>query len=1005
MTTPTFPGGSAIAITGMSCRLPGGITTPAELWDALVAGRDLISDTPAPDEPRPESLFPAGLLDRGDFEGFDRKHFRVPNFEASTLDPQQRWLSEVVDEALQDAGIAPSSLRGTNTGVWIGSSSIDQATHTLGADYGTVVTALGAAPSLLSNRLSYNFDFRGPSMTIDTACSASLVAFHNAWIALQTGDADLAVVGGANVLLNEHNTRAFVMSGMLGPGGRCRPFDTAGDGYVRSEGAGVVILQRAEDARAHGSPIRALILGSGVNSDGRSRTGIVRPSLDSQRELLRRVYERSGVDPATVDYVQAHGTGTSDGDGVEARSLGDVLGRAPGRDRALLVGAVKSNVGHLEGGAGVIGLIATVLAMRHATAPPVVHHTDPREGLADHGLEVPTHPRPWPTRDTHVAGVSSYGFGGTNAHVIIRSPAPVSDGRGADGPDVRHQTADTAHLIPVSASTPAALAATAQRWADHIRPNHQLGALAATASHRRDHLRHRAGVVADTPELAHQALAALASGDEHPALVGPRPVGRVDKVVFVFSGHGGHRERMGERLAATEPAFAAARDAANDALAAHLHRAPWRPGDPLRGMDTIQPAQFATQVGLAALWREWGITPDIVIGHSLGEVAAAHTAGALTLDDAARLVVERSALLAEASAHGGLLATDLDAETAEKEAAEAGATVAVYNGPSATVLAGPHAVLADLNARLTRDGARTHLFEEATPVHSPLITEHTHRLEEALAGLRPGAARTTMWSTAIGAPIDGTDLDAAYWGRQMRAPVRLHSAIAALAARHRCLFIEIAPRPVLVGALTDTLAHVPGYDPADAPVVAATRPVADADYDERADLLRALGTVATHGRVPAWPVPADLDAVDLPPRCWARPDAEHVAEHARAVAALTGAATEQERDEAATHLLRRIVTGLTGRSEKELPFDAPLYELGVGSLDVYRLRARIRRITGADTQVMPDTTLVDVAGMLTAWATGQAAERTTHETAADTSTPKTGETTSARTTESSGAPG
>ncbi|MBB6170237.1 acyl transferase domain-containing protein [Nocardiopsis mwathae] len=976
MNAPVLRGAVDVAITGMSCRLPGGVSTPAELWDALLTGRDLISDTLAPGDERPAELLPAGLLSPTEFQGFDGDHFDVPDFEIDIMDPQQRWLCELVDEALQDAGIAPASLRGSNTGVWIGSAAVDQAIISLGPRYDTVLTALGAAPSILANRISYHFDLRGASMTIDTACSSSLVAVHSAITALRAGDVDLAIVGGSNVLLKENHSVAFRASGILGPGGRCRPFDQKADGYVRSEGAGVVVLQRADDARAQGSPVRALAVGSGVNSDGRSRTGIVRPSPESQSELLRRVYGRSGVDPATVDYVQAHGTGTRDGDSVEVRSLGAVLGRAPGRERPLLVGAVKSNLGHTEGAAGIVGLISTVLAMRHATVPPVIHHTQPRRRMPKDGLVVPTEPRPWPAGEVRVAGVSSYGFGGTNAHVVLRSPEPAADTRDPRDEATGAAATDSARLIPVSAGTPAALAATARRWADRIRPDEDLRALAATAAHRRDHLGRRAAVVADSPQTARAALHALARGREHPALAGPHTARDVERVVFVFSGHGAHWTRMGERLAATEPAFAAARDAAHAALAAHLDRAPWTPGDPLRGMDTIQPALFAAQVGLAALWRERGITPDIVVGHSIGEAAAAHTAGALGLQDAARLVVERSALLAEASAHGGLLATDLGAEAAEKAAAESGASVAVYNGPRATVLAGAHAALADLHERLTREGAQARLFDDATPAHSPLIAERTARLEEALAGLRPEGGHTAMWSTATAAPIDGTDLDAAYWGRQLRAPVRLQPVVAELAARHRCLFVEIAPRPVLAGALADVIADVPGYDADDAPVVAATRPDTDGAYDEHADLLRALGEVAAHGRTPAWPVPADLDAVDLPLRRWSRPGAEHDDALSRAVDAVRCAASDRERDTAAVRLLGDLVAGLTGRPDGGLAADAPLYELGVGSLDVFRLRARLRRITGADIPVVPDSTLVGLGRELALWAVDQGGTRT-----------------------------
>jgi acyl transferase domain-containing protein len=957
------------AIVGTAVRLPGGITTPEGFWRALEGGRDLITD-PAPHLADRAHVLPGGILDAAEFEGFDAAHFGIPDEELALMDPQQRWLAETADEALQDAGIAPRTLRGSRTGVWIGSAGIDQVTINMAPGAGgTLLDVIGSLPSILAARVAFHFDLRGPAITVDTACSSSLVALDQAVTALESGAVDTAVVGGGGIMLTDNGNRAFRASGVLAPGGRCRPFSADAEGFVRAEGAGVVVLRRLEDARADGLRVRAVVRGTGVNADGAGMArGIFQPSTEAQAELLRWVYGRAGIDPADVDYVQAHGTATPEGDGVEARALGAVLGRGRAPDDPLLVGSVKSNLGHTEGAAGLVSVIATALAIEHRRIPPVLHHAPARRGLARMGLEVPTEVRPWPERGhPPTAGVSSFGIGGTNAHAVLQAPPPDTARPTPARP--RRRGAARPHVIPVSAGSRRSLTATAGRWAPVVASAADLGAVADTATHRRDHLAERAAVVAADPARAGAALAALAEGRAHPALVGPHTAPERPFAVLVFSGHGAHWPGMGRDLVRTEPVFA---DALREALAALARHVPaerlWRPGGdvPLSGMDAVQPAVFAFQVASARLWRSWGVRPEAVVGHSLGEAAAAHVAGVLDLDDAARLVAERSRLLAESAPLGGLLAVGLPADrtAAELDREGGGLDLAACNGPDSTVVAGPRPRLAALYARLKEAGVRATLLADDAPAHSSLIADHARRLGRALEGLAPAPGEVALWSTATGERADGTAMGADYWARQLRAPVRLYPAVRALAEgaaerRRTPVLIEVAARPVLAPSLMATLAEaapdVSGWDGDDPAVVTGTR----ADGDEAADMARALAEAGTRGLAVARPRAA-APAVALPLRVWDRPRARGD-EQAHLGHAVVAASTPGERYEAALILVRELVGAVAGRAATEIGAGESLLDLGLESLDLLRLRARAARLSGTEVAVAPDDTLPDVA--------------------------------------------
>lgn len=931
-----------VAVVGMSCRLPGGIHTPQDLWRALLQGRDLITGHDR-GQGR-EHVLPAGILEPAD-RVFDAAHFGLSAAEAAALDPQQAMLLELADEAFQDAGYALAHWRGRRVGVWVGSSCLDQALVRLGPGRGgTMVDTAGALPSMLANRLSRHrlFDWRGPSESVDTACSASLVAFHRARQALVCGEVELAVVAGVNLLQVDTHTRMFRASGVLASDGRCRPFDQNAAGFVRAEGGGVVILQTLDQARQAGTGVRALVAASGTNCDGAGQP-IGSPSARGQIDLLRRVYDSAGIDPHQVGYVEAHGTGTRAGDGAEARALGAVLGQGRASGQPLLVGSVKANLGHLEGAAGIVSLIKAVLCLEHGTVAPTPHHRTPLRVLARHGLKVPTTASPWPEIEGPRTGaVSAFGFGGTNAHVVLRQAPP---------PPQEAQTPMAGarpHLVPVSAGSTAALRDTAARWAQAVENQPALGLVAATAAHRRDHhTGARAALVASSPAEAAGALQALARSRPHPALAGPHtPSGQRPRVVFVYSGHGGHRPGMGHGLTRAEPVFAAKFAAARAALAPHLEDVPWDPhGDtPLEGLEVIQPAQWAWQVAATALLASWGITPEVVVGHSLGEVAAAHAAGILSIQDGARLVAARSRLLAQTVPAGGLLATALSADQAQAlTAGRPRVGVAAHNGPASTVIAGPHPDLAELADQLEQEGVHARPVPAAPPAHSPLVQEAARALPGHLAGLAPGPGHTALWSSTTGKRANGTSLGPAYWGRQLRDPVLLHPVLHALARHKRpVLVVEIAPAPVLSAALAQTLAAAQDRYALCPPLVACA--TTDAEHT---GLLHALAQLYARGLDPRWPTPP-AQALPLPTRAWTRTPATAQAHAPTGLAEKLHATADPGRRRALiTAAVTGLLTQMLARQDDAGPEPGPgtgLAELGAGSLALAHLHYQLGRL-------------------------------------------------------------
>ncbi|RKN39509.1 type I polyketide synthase [Streptomyces hoynatensis] len=903
-----------IAIVGIGCRLPGGVFGPDGFWRLLTEGRDAITEVPAnrwdaeafydPDYTTPDRMNTkwGGFLD--DVEGFDAEFFGISAREAARVDPQQRLALEVAWEAIEDAGLAAEHLAGTRTGVFMGVSTFDHATAVFGSPEDVQpYDGTGGALSIVANRLSYNFNLRGPSISVDTACSSSLVATHLAAQALRAGEADIALAGGVNVITSPRIALSFSQGGLTAPDGRCKAFDHRADGYVRSEGVGVVVLKPLARAVADGDRIYAVLLGGAVNQDGRTN-GLTAPNGQAQEDVLRAACEAAGVDPAEVDYVEAHGTGTAVGDPIEINALNSVHGQGRPAARPLLVGSAKSNLGHLEAAAGVTGLIKAALALHHRRIPPSIHFEKPNPllGLDRIPIGVVAAEEPWPRRGDGtppaLAGVSSFGFGGTNAHLVLTAaPEPGGEsgthgeagtfGEAGEGA-ARHPGtllpvggAPVPRLVPLSAKTAEALRRRATAWAGlaaapraageangAARPDDWVGRAAAAAALRQTHAPHRAAVVAADPAELAAAMAAIGRGEHDPATAGPRAVGRrAPRVAMVFSGQGSQWDGMGRELAAALPAFREAVLEADAAVATHLGRSLWSDEEGLvaGGIDTVQPALFLMQVGLAAAWRAWGVVPDAVVGHSMGEVAAACVSGALSVADAAAVICERSRLLTSLTGAGGLALLELPADEARALIAgrEHEVSVAAVNGPRATVLSGTEEALDDILATLPERGVFARRIAEAVAGHSPQVEPLRPRLREALTGIAPRPAATRLYSTVTGEPVEGTALDPEYWSRNMREPVLFGPVVRRLLADGYDAFVEISPHPVLARPIADYLDETGA---ADAMVVSSMR----RGEDSVRTLLGALGTLYTAGLDVDWSAlhPGTPRHVDLPGHGW-----------------------------------------------------------------------------------------------------------------------------------------
>ncbi|MFE6775036.1 type I polyketide synthase [Streptomyces sp. NPDC057702] len=837
-----------IAVVGLACRLPGA-SGPEAFWRLLAEGRHAIGEAPAerrsalataPGQPGP----PGGYLERVD--AFDPAFFGISPREAVAMDPQQRLVLELAWEALEDAAIVATTLRESPTGVYVGAMWSDYATVLHHGDPAAVSrhSMTGTHRSLLANRVSYLLGLRGPSLTLDAGQSSSLVAAHLAVTSLRTGESRLALVGGVNLILTSDSTTTSERLGALSPDGRCYVFDARANGYVRGEGGCVAVLKPLRHARADGDRIYGLIHGSAVNNDGAS-TGLTVPHQAAQEQVLRQAYARAGLAPTDAQYVELHGTGTPVGDPVEAAALGAVRAGGHPAPAPLRVGSAKTNVGHLEGSAGIVGLVKTLLSLYHRQLPPSLNYQSPHPDipLAALGIAVQRELEPWPAADRPlVAGVSAFGMGGTNCHVVLgEAPrAPVSGApprtpwtRTASTPPAAHTRTDAAARTGATSAPPAAadapppaagclpwvlsgrdpraLRAQARLLAAHLardpapRPC-DVGWSLATG---RTPFEHRAVIVADDHAGFAAALAALARGESAPQLVEP-PVGGAGPVsqraVFVFPGQGSQWAGMATELWDRAPVFAHRMAECSEALAefvdwdleAVLRQAPGAP--PLARVDVVQPALFAVMVSLAALWQAHGVVPAAVIGASQGEAAAACVAGALSLRDAARVVALRSQVITTLAGEGAMISlAQGPEEVADRIAAWSGRlSLAAVNGPASVVVSGEADAAAELLAQCATEGVRARCVPVDYASHSAQVEPVHARLTRALAGIEPRAATIPLYSTVTAQPLRGTELDPEYWYQNLRGTVRFAETVDAVLDAGDAVFVELSPHPVLV---------------------------------------------------------------------------------------------------------------------------------------------------------------------------------------------------------------
>ena len=791
-----------IAIIGLSCRFPKAVN-PNAFWELLKKGVDAISEVPpdrwdvdafhsdSPDPGKMTTRF-GGFLD--DVDLFDPAFFGISPREAARMDPQQRLLLEVSWEALENAFIAPPSLAGSRTGVFVGVSSYDYSRlqfndpEMIDAYAGT-----GNAHSIAANRLSYVFDLRGPSMAVDTACSSSLVATHLACQSLRTGEADLALAAGVNLILTPELTITFSQARMLAPDGHCKTFDASADGYVRGEGCGVIVLKRLSDALRDGDTILALIRGSAVNQDGRSN-GLTAPNGLAQQDVIRQALANAGVEPNEIGYVETHGTGTPLGDPIEIASLRAVLDREGANGRVLL-GSVKTNIGHLESAAGIAGLIKSVLALQNEAIPPHLHlkEVNPYLSLEESRLEIGTYLRPWKRRDQpRFAGVSSFGFGGTNAHVVL-----------SDAPQVvipsAHAIERPRHLLALSAKTESSLHELALLTGEHLK-SESLADVCFTANTARSHFEHRLAIQASSLEELKNSLSNTGNWITGYAKPGAQP-----KVAFLFTGQGSQHPGMGRQLYETQPVFRAALDRCAEILQPLMDRPLLEilfESDSIHQTTYTQPALFAFEYALAEMWRSWGIQPQAVIGHSVGEYVAACVAGVFSLEEGLRLIAERARLMGGLPQNGTMAAVFAEAARVAEalKPYQEKISIAATNGPENTVISGKTSAVQTVLDELAKHGIASKPLTVSHAFHSPLMDPILDAFEAAARRVRFNAPRINLISNLTGGNLDaGKTPDAKYWREHLRADVKFASGMESLAALGIDAFIEIGPSPLLLG--------------------------------------------------------------------------------------------------------------------------------------------------------------------------------------------------------------
>ncbi|WP_442861008.1 type I polyketide synthase [Amycolatopsis sp. CA-230715] len=794
-----------IAIVGMSCRLPGGIDTPDRLWEAVSTGLDVIADCPADrgwrsrhgeDGPR-----------RGGFlttaAEFDPEFFGISPREALVMDPQHRLLLETAWEAVESAGILPAELRGTDTGVFAGITLQDypavlaSTSEQLKGDLST-----GTSASVASGRIAYLLGLEGPVLTVDTACSSTLVALHLAATALRRGECSLALCGGATVMATDASLVELTRQGVLAPDGRSKSFADGADGAGWAEGAAVLLVERLSDARRRGHPVLAVVRGSAVNSDGKSN-GLTAPNGLAQQRVIRQALDGGALEPSDVDIVEAHGTGTRLGDPIEARALIAAYGKDRRPDQPLWLGSVKSNLGHTQAAAGVSGVLKMVMALRHRVLPKTLHVDSPttRVDWEPGAVRLLTESAHWPDRGRpRRAAVSAFGISGTNAHVIIEeAPAPAA------APEPAETPAGSPSWV-LSARTEPALRDQAARLMSVV-DGHAERDIAFSLATTRTAFEQRAVVLGRDREELVSGLGVLASGGTAAQVV-RGCADTTGKVVFAFAGAGGQWRGMGAALLDSAPAF---RQAVADCERAFEPHLAWsvtevlRGTVPLGGAEVVQPALFTVMTGLAALWRSCGVVPAAVVGHSQGEIAAAHVAGALSLEDAAAVVALRSQAVRVLAGDGGMITVPLPVGEVERHLARwSGAlSVAAVNGPASVTVSGDDTAAAELLSELTAAGVPAGRLQADFAAHSAQVERLREELRTALAGIRPRSAAVPFCSTVTGGLIDTSALDAEYWYRNLRQTVRFEQAVHTLLELGHDVFLELSAHPTLTAPVEE----------------------------------------------------------------------------------------------------------------------------------------------------------------------------------------------------------
>jgi thioester reductase-like protein len=819
-----------LAIIGLGCRFPGGVTDANSYWQLLIRGGSGITEVPAnrwnwQNYYHPNSEIPGrmvtkwgGFLD--DHNKFDGQFFGLSPREINQMDVQQRWLLETSWEALENAGMTRSQLKGSRVGVFVGISSHDQLDIQRGdISLIDIHTGTGNALSIAANRISYFFDFKGPSLAVDTACSSALVAVQLACQSIWSGDSTLALACGVNAVINPNLSLGFSRASMLSPTGTCYAFDHRANGYVRGEGVGVILIKPLDQAEADGDRIHAVIRAAVVNQDGHS-SSLTIPNMISQEAMLREAYQNAGIDTRHVSYVEAHGTGTPVGDPIEARALGHVLGKDRPADDPCLIGSVKTNIGHLESASGMAGLIKACLILQHQIIPPHLNFekANPHIEIDQVGLDVPTEARPLPEYSGHpvIVGVNSFGFGGTNAHVVLEQ-APLQIYQ-AEKP----RKAARPYVLPLSASDEPALLAQAEAYLGFLRTaDLPLAQITAMAGQRRDHLHQRLVVIGDdTKALRSALLDHLNHTNNFPASVTGTPLSNPSAPVFVFTGQGPQWWGMGQQLMEREPVFrgtleqidALLRPISGWSLLEEMMKD--EEGSRIDDTDIAQPAIFALQVALAEMWAGWGIRPSKVVGHSVGEVAAAYVAGIYSLADATTIIYHRSRLQHQTGGEGAMFAVGVSFAEAETRINSHGDViqVAAANSPSMVTLSGESAAVEALAAQFEAEGKFVRRLPINYAFHSYQMDPIQAELLTVLTEIQPMTGTIPLISTVTADAIAGETMNADYWWRNVRQPVRFADAINMLIQAGETTYLEVGPHPSLQHAVQECMSSqgVPG---------------------------------------------------------------------------------------------------------------------------------------------------------------------------------------------------